>query len=80
MVAATAVLAVLIAGIAVFWDDVMRTGLDPKVPFQTYRPPAAPDYAQPSAWALLPPHPEAAQAGDPPADVFFLTPTTFEVL
>jgi hypothetical protein len=58
------------------WDDIMRTGLDPKEPFQLHTPPKAPDYAQPSAWALDPatqnPH---LQTG--PVDVFFVHPTTF---
>jgi hypothetical protein len=70
---------VLLLGVAtgVFWDDLMKTSLDPKTPFQTYRPPPAPDYTRPDAWALLPPHPETPAAGDPPADVFFISPTTF---
>ena len=40
---------VLLLGVAtgVFWDDLMKTALDPKTPFQTYRPPPAPDYAPP---------------------------------
>lgn len=60
------------------WDDIMKTGLDPKEPFQTYlrRMPPGPDYALASAWALNP-------AGQPvrqvtgPVDVFFVHPTTF---
>jgi hypothetical protein len=74
---AGATLLILGLAVAVFWDDVMRTALDPKVPFQTYRPPAAPDYAQRSGWALMPTRPEAPQASDPPADVFFVGPTTY---
>jgi hypothetical protein len=71
---------VLLLGVAtgVFWDDLMKTALDPKTPFQTYKPPPAPDYARASAWALLPDHPEAPAADDPPADVFFISPTTFD--
>ena len=71
---------VLLLGVAtgVFWDDLMKTALDPKTPFQTYKPPPPPDYARPEAWALLPPHPETPAAGDPPADVFFISPTTFD--
>jgi hypothetical protein len=71
---------VLLLGVAtgVFWDDLMKTSLDPKTPFQTYKPPPAPDYARAEAWALLPAHPEAPQASDPPADVFFISPTTFD--
>lgn len=68
-------LALLVAGaLAIFWGDVMSTALDPKVPFQTYRPPPAPDYARGDAWALRP------RAGDAsmPADVFFVAPTTYD--
>ena len=63
---------------AVFWDDLMRTALDPKAPFQTYRPPPAPDYAQRSAWYLMPTTPQAPAAGEPRADVFFVGPTTYD--
>jgi hypothetical protein len=71
---------VLLLGVAtgVFWDDLMKTSLDPKTPFQTYKPPPAPDYARADAWWLLPAHPETPTAGDPPADVFFISPTTFD--
>ena len=71
---------VLVLGVAtgVFWDDLMKTSLDPKTPFQTYKPPPAPDYARPDAWALLPAHPEAPAASDAPADIFFISPTTFD--
>jgi hypothetical protein len=63
---------------AVFWDDVMRTALDPKAPFQTYKPPPAPDYAQRRAWHLMPTTPQAPSADQPRADVFFVGPTTFD--
>ncbi|HWW11873.1 MAG TPA: DUF3089 domain-containing protein, partial [Brevundimonas sp.] len=43
---------VLIA-LVVFRGDIIKAGLDPKVPFQTYTPPTAPDYGAPAAWALL---------------------------
>ena len=71
---------VLLLGVAtgVFWDDLMKTSLDPKTPFQTYKPPPAPDYARADAWALLPAHPQTPDADDPPADVFFISPTTFD--
>jgi hypothetical protein len=71
---------VLFLGVAtgVFWDDLMKTSLDPKTPFQTYRPPPAPDYSRPESWALLPAHPDAPTKADPPADVFFISPTTFD--
>lgn len=68
----------LLAAYAIFRGDLIRYSLDPKTPFQTYRPPAPPDYGKTQAWYLLPPHPEAPGAADPPADVFFVAPTTFD--
>ncbi len=68
-----ALLLVLAAGVAAFWGDLVSTALDPKVPFQTYDPPPAPDYATARAWYLRP----AADAVAP-ADVFFVTPTTYD--
>lgn len=58
--------------------DILQTALDPKQPFQTWTPPPAPNYARKDAWALLPPDPMRWGAGDPPADVFFVHPTTFD--
>lgn len=63
------------AGI-VYREDILRTGLDPRVPFQTYTPPPAPDYAEPRAWALAPGG--QARPDDPSADIFFLAPTTYD--
>lgn len=64
---------VLALGLYAFWGDIVSTRLDPKVPFQTYTPPPAPDYATSQAWYLRP---------DPgntlPADVFFVAPTTYD--
>jgi hypothetical protein len=69
---------VLVLGVAtgVFWDDLKRTALDPKTPFQTYHPPPAPDYARRNSWALFPTDPDAKRP-DLAADVFFVAPTTF---
>jgi hypothetical protein len=77
---ATSLLGALIFVAAVFVafrGDLIRYSLDPKTPFQTYRPPPAPDYAQRAAWFLLPTQPAGPTASDPPADVFFVSPTTF---
>ena len=41
----------LTAATAVWRGDILRAGLDPQVPFQTYQPPATPDYSTPAAWA-----------------------------
>ena len=69
---------VLSAAVYVWRDDILRTQLDPKEPFQIYDPPAAPDYAQRSAWALMPNAPDAPTDEEPPADVYFISPTTFD--
>jgi hypothetical protein len=68
----------LAAALGVFWDDLQRNALDPKLPFQTYTPPKAPDYAQRAAWYLMPTDPRALGPGAPPADIFFLSPTTYD--
>lgn len=80
LVTAGVILALLlVAGAAFVWrDDILRTRLDPKEPFQTYDPPPAPDYATKAAWALLPASPAAPSLSDPVADVFFVGPTTFD--
>ena len=70
-------LIVLALGFAVFRGDLIRYSLDPKSPFQTYKPPPAPDYAKRAAWYLLPTSPEAPTAAEQPADVFFVSPTTY---
>jgi hypothetical protein len=77
-VAVAALLALLATASFVYRDDILRAALDPKEPFQIYRPPAAPDYASREAWALLPARPDSIAAADPPADVFFISPTTFD--
>jgi hypothetical protein len=77
MLAGLLALAALVAAAAFVWrDDILRTSLDPKIPFQAYDPPPAPDYSQRDAWALLPTQP-AGSAG-PPVDVFFIGPTTYD--
>ena len=48
-----AAFAVLLAVAAfAFRVDILRTALDPRIPFQTYTPPPAPEYADPRAWVL----------------------------
>lgn len=70
------VLVVVGAAVALFWGDLERTALDPKIPFQAYVPPKAPDFSQRAAWRLLPGEPASAAA--PPVDVFFLAPTMYD--
>lgn len=62
------------AAVAVWRGDILRAGLDPQVPFQTYQPPAAPDYSRPQAWAMS--EVRAPEAG--PAAVFFVHSTTYD--
>jgi hypothetical protein len=78
--AAFVVVVTLLLGVAtgVFWEDLRRTALDPKIPFQTYDPPPAPDYATRDAWALMPAQPERSTRAEPAADVFFVGPTVYD--
>jgi hypothetical protein len=63
-----------VAAAFVWRDDIIKTLLDPKVPFGKDHPPPAPDYSQAAAWALLP-DPHAAKPNE--VDVFFLHPTVY---
>ncbi len=76
-ISGTVILALVLVAALVFRDDVLRASLDPKTPYQTYRPPPAPDYARRSSWALLPPDPVHPNGAEPAADVFFVHPTTY---
>ena len=69
-----AVVFILTAAIAVWRGDILRAGLDPQVPFQTYAPPPAPDYTTRKPWALY----EARVNGAGDAAVFFVHSTTFD--
>ncbi|WP_428149201.1 DUF3089 domain-containing protein [Brevundimonas sp.] len=62
------------AAVAVWRGDILKAGLDPQVPFQTYEPPPAPDYSQTSAWAMR----EMRAPTSGPAAIFFLHSTTFD--
>lgn len=76
-IALSAVVAVAVLALAawVLRVDIIRSTLDPRIPFQTYKPSPAPDYAEARAWALpLVERPDAAS----PADVFFIAPTTYD--
>lgn len=62
------------ASVAIWRGDILRAGLDPQIPFQTYDPPPAPDYASPDAWVMR--ETRIADAGS--AAIFFLHSTTFD--
>ena len=58
-------------------DDIFQTIQDPRLPFQTYEPPKAPDYSSAEAWLSLPDltldpyeHPSAG-------DVFVVVPSVY---
>lgn len=68
------VVLLLVVAVSVWRGDIMRAGLDPKIPFQTYQPPAAPDYSRASAWALS----EARTPDAGPAAIFFVHSTTYD--
>jgi hypothetical protein len=73
MAAGAVFIALVVAASIVFRDDIYQSLLDPGIPFQTYTPPPAPDYAQTQSWAAIP-HEEDAAA---PA-IFFLHNTTYD--
>ena len=74
ILAVTLVAATIGLGALIWGDDILRAALDPQEPFQVYRPPPAPDYRKASAWAIRP----GADADPVAADVFFVSPTTFD--
>lgn len=64
----------LSAALAVWQGDILRAGLDPQVPFQTYEPPPPPDYLGDEAWALN----EARVPDSGMAAIFFVHSTTYD--
>lgn len=69
-----AFLLLMLLSLAVWRGDILRAALDPQVPFQTYKPPAAPDYAQGTSWAMR----DVSTKGAKDAAVFFLHSTTYD--
>lgn len=55
---------------------IQRTLLNPRIPFQVYEPPAAPDYADRAAWALFEMRAPGGEGEGAP--VFFVHSTTYE--
>ena len=64
----------IVAAVAVWRGDILKAGLDPQIPFQTYDPPPAPDYASADAWAMR----DLRAPTSGPAAIFFLHSTTFD--
>lgn len=63
------------AALMIWWGDILQALLDPELPYAVYKPPPAPVYDRASSWALSP---GPLRPGDPPVDVFFVHPTTFD--
>lgn len=64
-----------VVALGIWRDDILEALLNPKIPYAVYRPPIAPNYSDANAWARLP---GPVLPGDPPSDVFFIHPTTFD--
>ncbi len=67
---AVLLLIVLLAFLA--QDNLVRFLMNPRVPYETYVPPPAPDYASDQAWVLKP-----SQTDDTTADIFYVHSTTY---
>jgi len=77
----------VVAGGALFFNDLVRFAMTPSERFDPAALPAAPDYTQPASWSALPTREDAADAfvsalpaGDQSkaaADVFYVHPTTY---
>jgi hypothetical protein len=65
---------VITAAVAVWRGDILKAGLDPQIPFQTYEPAPAPDYGSAAAWVMR----DVRAADSGPAAIFFLHSTTFD--
>lgn len=74
LLGAGAALFVFLAAVSVILrDDIFQTLLDPGIPFQTYNPPPAANYADAESWASRP------DQGDPASPaVFFIHNTTYD--
>ncbi len=76
---AAAAVFVLLLSIAAFIyrDDLFASFMDPGEPFQTYKPPAAPNYDSVGAWISLPGDETRPSQDRGDADIFVVTPTTY---
>lgn len=69
---------VLILTLAYFYrDEIFQSIQDPGQPFQTYTPPAAPDYDQDEAWLALPDLSQDPYAHKAKGDVFVVVPSVY---
>lgn len=69
--------AVLTLAFSYLQNDINRNNLDPKIPFQIYKVPPAPDYAKSDGWYLNPAL--ARYYADPrKVDIFFVHATSYD--
>lgn len=68
---------VLLIAAYLYRDDLFAAYLDPGQPFQTYVPPAAPDYATDEAWLALPRLGDNGTRPRGDGDIFVVTPTVY---
>lgn len=61
----------------IYRDDLFAAAINPDTPFQTYQPPAAPDYADAKDWIAWPDPTEKVSQTDGDADIFVITPTAY---
>lgn len=80
LLVAAAVFLVLAALAAwIMRDQIFQTMLDPRIPYQTYEAPPAPDYAALESWALRPaPSPARGASQDDAPAVFVIHPTSYD--
>ena len=72
-----ATLVVTIAGVLTWRDDIFQTIQDPRQPFQTYEPPAAPDYASAESWLSQPDLTTDPFELEEKGDVFVVVPSVY---
>ncbi|WP_375772739.1 DUF3089 domain-containing protein [Archangium gephyra] len=82
-----AVCALLLVLLGMNFGSIFLWSVTPRIPFSEAKPPAPPDYAQPSAWSALPGLQDLADTVPPsspgvdqsqaPVDVFYIHPTTY---
>ncbi len=72
-----AVVVIVVTGVLTWRDDIFQTIQDPRQPFQTYEPPAAPDYATAESWLSQPDLSVDPFELDEKGDVFVVVPSVY---
>lgn len=75
-----ALIATLVIAVAFAWfyrDDIFQTIQDPRQPFQTYTPPAAPDYSLADSWLSQPDLSVDPYTLEEQGDVFVIVPSVY---